>query len=93
MGLPQRSPRGRLCLQILVVLEEKVRSQKYEAGHVRTVLSFETESVPVQQFQASIAQRVIEHSEKGIFVPGTGFEAIINLALRVGHALPLKPSC
>lgn len=75
-----------------MVLEEKVRSKKYGPFHIKTLLGFETESVPVQQFQARVAQLVIQHGIKGTLAAGNDFEAVINLALRVIPLLPFLQS-
>lgn len=66
-----------------MVLEEKVRSKMYGASHVKTMLTFETESVPVQQFQARVAQLVLQHGGRGLLAAEADFESVINLALRV----------
>ena len=71
--------------QVLVVLEEKVKRRAYGSVQIREFLQFETESVPVHQFQARVAEIVLRHGGKGLhslegqpqMVP------IINLALRV----------
>ena len=68
-----------------MVLEEKVKRRAYGSVQIREFLQFETESVPVHQFQARVAETVLRHGGKGLhslegqpqMVP------IINLALRV----------
>lgn len=72
--------------QVLVVLDEKVRRRAYGTAHIKAFLQFETESVPVNQFQARIAEMVLTHANKGQ-LPAAESTAqwvpIINLALRV----------
>ena len=84
------SSRGRheqaTCVQVLNVLEERIQCKVYGAFHVKAILSFETESVPVQQFQARVAEMVIMHGGRGLLSCEADFEPILNLALRVRTA-------
>ena len=68
---------------MLNVLEERIQCKVYGAFHVKTILSFETESVPVQQFQARVAEMVIMHGGQGLLSCEADFEPVLNLALRV----------
>ena len=49
------SLRQMLCWQVLTAMEMKFKNGKYSTLHVKGVLNFDTESVPVQQFQARCA--------------------------------------
>jgi len=86
---------GYLCpLQVLVVLEGKVQRGTYQASHINTILGFETESVPVQQFQGRVAAAVIGHAAKGDLREFAGMAPVVNLALRVGSPPPFPlPIC
>ena len=70
---------------MLVVMEEKVKRRAYGAAQIRAFLGFETESVPVHQFQARVAELVLRHGGKGLHSSDTEAQMvpIINLALRV----------
>lgn len=41
-------------------MEGKFKNNKYSMLHVRGVLNFDTESVPVQQFQARCADHILQ---------------------------------
>lgn len=41
-------------------MEAKFKNGKYSALHVKGVLTFDTESVPVQQFQARCADHILQ---------------------------------
>jgi len=73
--------------QVLVVLEGKVQRGTYQASHINTILGFETESVPVQQFQGRVAAAVIGHAAKGDLREFAGMAPVVNLALRVREDL------
>lgn len=72
-------------MQVLIVLEEKVKRRAYGSLQVREFLQFETESVPVHQFQARVAELVLRHGGKGLnsLEGHAQMVPIINLALRV----------
>ena len=71
--------------QVLVVMEEKFKRKYYGPTHTKTILSFETDSVPVQQFQARIAELVLRHGGRDLHIPNLEVHMVplINLALRV----------
>ena len=48
-----------MCEQVLVTIEEKFKENAYTAAQARAVLTFDTESVPVQQFQARCADHIL----------------------------------
>jgi hypothetical protein len=54
-----RSKSTALCEQVLVVIEKKFKERAYTAAQARAVLSYDTESVPVQQFQARCADHLL----------------------------------
>ena len=41
-------------------MEAKFKNNKYSMLHVKGVLTFDTESVPVQQFQARCADHILQ---------------------------------
>lgn len=41
-------------------MEAKFKNSKYSSLHVKGVLGFDTESVPVQQFQARCADHILQ---------------------------------
>ena len=41
-------------------MEAKFKNSKYSTLHVKGVLTFDTESVPVQQFQARCADHILQ---------------------------------
>ena len=49
-----------VCLQVLTAMESKFKNSKYSMVQARGVLTFDTESVPVQQFQARCADHVLQ---------------------------------
>ena len=77
-----------------MVLEEKVQRRAYGSMQVREFLQFETESVPVHQFQARVAETVLRHGGKGLHtLQGPAqMVPIINLALRVSSSRISRPS-
>lgn len=68
-----------------MVLEEKVKRRAYGAAQIRTLLQFETESVPVHQFQARVGDLVLRQGGRGLHSRDCESQMvpIINLALRV----------
>jgi hypothetical protein len=50
------------CAQVLRVMEARFEARDYGAAHARGVLSFDTESVPLQQFQARAAQHLLANA-------------------------------
>ncbi len=46
--------------QVLTAMEAKFKNSKYGSLHVKGVLGFDTESVPVQQFQARCADHILQ---------------------------------
>lgn len=68
-----------------MVLEDKVQRRAYGPTQIRAFLQFETESVPVHQFQARVGELVLRHKGKGLHPKGCESQMvpIINLALRV----------
>ena len=49
-----------VCMQVLTAMEVKFKNGKYSMMQVRGVLTFDTESVPVQQFQARCADHILQ---------------------------------
>ena len=49
-----------VCLQVLTAMEAKFKNSKYSMMQARGVLTFDTESVPVQQFQARCADHILQ---------------------------------
>lgn len=47
-------------MQVLTAMEGKFKNSKYSMRHVKGVLTFDTESVPVQQFQARCADLILQ---------------------------------
>jgi hypothetical protein len=45
---------------VLTAMEAKIKNNKYSMLHVKGVLTFDTESVPVQQFQARCADYILQ---------------------------------
>lgn len=70
-----------------MVMEDKVKRKMYGPKQLKTILNFETESVPVQQFQARVAELVLRHGGRELHPTDTELQMVpyINLALRVRH--------
>ncbi len=45
-------------------MEAKFKNSKYTMLHVKGVLTFDTESVPVQQFQARCADHILQSTRQ-----------------------------
>lgn len=52
--------------QVLLTMETKFKDKCYIAAQARKVLTFETESVPVQQFQARCADHILFTNNNGL---------------------------
>ncbi len=64
---------------MLVAIERKFKERAYAAAQARAVLSYDTESVPVQQFQARCADLLL-------FAPN------LQLSKARSRALPVRPA-
>lgn len=49
-----------------MTIEQKFKEKAYTAAQARAVLTFDTESVPVQQFQARCADQILFTSNTGL---------------------------
>lgn len=49
-----------------MAIEKKFKEKAYTAAQARAVLTFDTESVPVQQFQARCADHILFTSNTGL---------------------------
>ncbi|CAL8468683.1 g8223 [Coccomyxa elongata] len=73
--------------QVLVAIEKKFKEKAYTAAQARAVLTFDTESVPVQQFQARCADHILFTSNTGLQLTKAESEEVMNAALRVADEL------
>ncbi|KAK9829695.1 hypothetical protein WJX72_007404 [[Myrmecia] bisecta] len=68
---------------VLCVIENRFRNCEYTAQQAKAVLSFETESVPVQQCQVKVAQLILEGSNAAGRSSAAESGAVINQALEI----------
>ena len=80
-----------VCLQVLTAMEVKFKNGKYSMMQVRGVLTFDTESVPVQQFQARCADHILQAARHPVGKAGSQSPSPIPFSICAaqerGHAL------
>lgn len=76
---------------MLLVIEGKFKDRAYTAAQARGVLTFNTESVPVQQFQARCADHLLFSSTSGPQL--TKVRALLRPSARAVAHLTLMYCC
>ncbi|CAL5221592.1 g3811 [Coccomyxa viridis] len=71
--------------KVLTAMEAKFKNSKYGSLHVKGVLGFDTESVPVQQFQARCADHILQSTRHPL--SKSELQEALNVALRVRDSL------
>ena len=82
-----------VCAQVLTAMESKFKNSKYSMMQARGVLTFDTESVPVQQFQARCADHILQAARHPVAKVGSQSPAptwvkrmqLRSAALRTSH--------
>ncbi|KAK9840929.1 hypothetical protein WJX81_000905 [Elliptochloris bilobata] len=69
--------------QVLKIVEAQFQKKHYTPEQAAAVLNFDTESVPLQQEQARIAEIMLSNGSHGLCKPQDKYVGVLNLALRV----------